>query len=211
MDKTTDTADLAAGEPMSSPPAPDQSDDALVGAVLAGDEAAFKLLFERHRRRLAHIAGHFFRRREQVEEIVQESFAKVYFSLGDYKGAHEASFITWISRITVNACYDELRRARRRPESPISDLTQDEISWLDSRLHAEGPAADLENTALVRDLTEKLLARLGPEDRMVLTLLNAEDLSAAEIARLMGWSVAKVKVRAHRARAALRRALRKYL
>jgi RNA polymerase sigma-70 factor (ECF subfamily) len=72
-------------------------------------------------------------------------------------------------------------------------------------------AGDAESVAVSRDLAAKLLARLSPEDRLVLVMLDAEGMSAAEIAGLLGWSVSKVKVRAHRARASLRRVLGKFL
>ena len=187
------------------------TDDALVVAVCEGNEEAFEQLFERHRRRVAGIASRFFNRREQIEEVIQESFTKAYFALGDYSGAHASSFIAWLSQITINVCYDELRRAQRRPESPMSSITEDEVHQLNSQLHAPGAEGDIESTIVSRDLAGKLLARLEPDDRLVLTLLDAEGLSVAEIAELTGWSVSKVKVRAHRARTALRRILRKFL
>ena len=73
------------------------------------------------------------------------------------------------------------------------------------------PASDVERTAVSRDLAEKLLARLSPDDRMVLTLLDVEGFSVAEIAETTNWSVSKVKVRAHRARVHLRKVLRRLL
>lgn len=189
----------------------DLTDDELVAAVAAGDETAFEALFNRHRLQVGRVAGRFFHRREQVEEIVQESFAKAYFALKDYAGGRENSFIAWLTRIAVNICYDELKRAKRQPATTSSDLSEAETRWLESNSRAEGPASDVEAATISRDFADKLLAHLKPEDRMVLTLLNAEELSVAEIAAATGWSTAKVKVRAHRARSTLRRVLRKLL
>src|SRR2546430_14107767 len=73
------------------------------------------------------------------------------------------------------------------------------------------PIWDIESGLVSRDLAVKLLARLSAEDRLVLTLLDVEGFSVAEIAEMTSWSVSKVKVRAHRARAHLRRVLRRYL
>ena len=187
------------------------SDNELVASVLGGDETAFEELFKRHRINVGRVAGRFFRNREQVEEIVQESFTKAYFALKDYTGLNEKSFAAWLMRITVNTCYDELRRARRQPEIARSSLGESEMAWLESRLKATDSAPDIESVSITRDLANKLLARLEPEDRLVLTLLNGEELSVAETAELTGWSAAKVKVRAHRARLALRKVLRKLL
>ncbi|HEX8068556.1 MAG TPA: sigma-70 family RNA polymerase sigma factor [Pyrinomonadaceae bacterium] len=192
-------------------PTGEPTDDALVAATRAGDADAFAQLFERHRRRVARIASRFFARPEQIEEIVQESFTKAYFALADFAGAHAASFAAWLAQIAVNVCYDELRRHARRAEQGLEDLSAGEARALHERLHAAAPGADVENALVARDLAAKLLARLSAEDRLVLTLLDAEGLSVAEIARLTGWSVPKVKVRAHRARAHLRGLLRKYL
>ena len=185
-------------------------DDELVAAVRSGDEAAFALLFERHRRSVTRLAYRFFYHREQVEDIVQESFANAYFALGAYRGGQERSFIAWLSRITVRACYDALRRSRRA-ESVISELNQEEEGLLAEKLRDVGKGSDIESAAISRDLATKLLQRLEPDDRIVLTLLSIGDLSVAETAELTGWSVSKVKMRAHRARRALRRVLHRFV
>jgi RNA polymerase sigma-70 factor (ECF subfamily) len=185
------------------------TDDALVAAAGAGDEVAFEHLFERHRRQVGRIAGRFFPQRDQVEEIIQETFTKAYFALGTYHGTHEASFRAWLTQIAVNTCYDQLRRARRRPEQALSEINEGEGRDLGTRLRA--PRGDVEGALISRDLAVKLLARLSPDDRMVLTLLDVEGFSVAEIAALTSWSVSKVKVRAHRARAHLRRVLKRFL
>jgi RNA polymerase sigma-70 factor (ECF subfamily) len=190
-------------------PSAEWTDDALVAAAGAGDEAAFEQLFERHRRQVARIAGRFFSQREQIEEIIQDSFTKAYFALSTYHGTHEASFKAWLTQITVNTCYDQLRRARRRPEHAVEDFDDNEAHKFAEQLR--GAASDVESALVSRDLAGKLLARLSPDDRLVLTLLDVEGFSVAEIAELTKWSVSKVKVRAHRARAHLRRVVKRFL
>jgi RNA polymerase sigma-70 factor (ECF subfamily) len=194
------------------PPHDEPTDDALVKSVRAGDESAFETLFERHRARVARVAARFFPRREAVEEIVQETFVKAYFALDSYAGAHASSFPAWLTQIAVNTAYDELRRARRRPQHAEQSLTEDDARQFGSRLDSiVASGTDIESELVSRDLASKLLARLSAEDQLVLTLLDAEGLSVAEIAALTGWSASKVKVRAHRARASLRKVLRRYL
>ena len=185
------------------------TDDALVAAAGSGDEGAFEQLFERHRRQVARIAGRFFPQREQIEEIIQDSFTKAYFALGSYHGTHAASFKAWLTQIAVNSCYDQLRRARRRPEQSFGDLNDKES--YDATIQLRAARSDVESALVSRDLALKLLARLNPDDRMVLTLLDVEGFSVAEIAELTNWSISKVKVRAHRARAHLRRVLGRFL
>jgi RNA polymerase sigma-70 factor (ECF subfamily) len=190
-------------------PADEPTDDALVAAAAAGDEAAFERLFNRHRRQVARIAGRFFSQRDQVDEIIQDAFTKVYFALHTYHGTHEASFKAWLAQISVNACYDQLRRVRRRPEQALGELSENESQDLTSQLR--GARSDIEGALVSRDLALKLLTRLSPDDQLVLTLLDVEGFSVAEIGEMTGWSISKVKVRAHRARAHLRRIMRKFL
>lgn len=184
-----------------------RSDDGLVSAVLAGDETAFARLFERHKRLVAHIAFRFFRRHSEVEEIVQESFAEAYCSLSSFQGGHEKAFAAWLARITVHTCYRELRRKGRRSETAMSDLSEQEADYLSRCLADDSP---IERELVSRDLALKLLDQLRPDDRLALTLLHLEELSIAETAAATGWSVPKVKMRAHRARAALQKALKKF-
>jgi RNA polymerase sigma-70 factor (ECF subfamily) len=205
MDETVDNFDLGAVKQRAALEATDES---LAEMAWAGDERAFEQIFERHRRRVARIAGRFFNRQEKVEEVVQEVFTKLYFALGDYSVRRGASFAAWLSRITINACYDHLRRARRRPESALDRITEDEAAQLKSRAFE---TRDAETSLISRDLADKLLSRLSAEDRLVLTLLAVEEMPVTDISEVTGWSVSKVKVRAHRARAALRRVLGEFL
>ncbi len=187
-------------------------DSELVARVRAGEEEAFEELFKRHRRRVALIASRFFRHREEIEEIVQESFTKAFFALPEFSNQQDGSFASWLARIAFNTCYDELRRIKRRPESALSNVTEEEAAWLKERVRADGAGGyDIESTAVARDLAEKLLSRLSPEDRLVLLMLDVEGMSVSDIAKTNKWSDSKVKVRAHRARESLRRVLRKFL
>ena len=200
-----ETADISGHAPTREPELPDAE---LAARARDGDEPAFEELFLRHRRRVALIAARFFRERHQIEEVVQESFTKAFFALGEFTNRRDASFAAWLARISFNACYDELRRQKRRPEGALSELTEEEAERLRERLRG---APHAEDAAVSRDLASKLLARLSPEDRLVLVMLDVEGLSVAEIAGLNGWTASKVKVRAHRARAHLRRVLERFL
>jgi len=209
MEQWTDITGFATATAL-EPVTHEAVDDELVAAARTGDEAAFELLFERHKRSVTRLAYRFFHRREQVEDIVQEAFANAYFALGDYRGGQERSFIAWLLRIAVRACYDALRRSRRT-ESVMSELNQEEERLLTEKLRDVGKGSDVEGTAISRDLAAKLLQRLEPDDRMVLTLLNVADLSVAETAELTGWSASKVKMKAHRARKSLQRVLGRFV
>lgn len=208
MDQCTNISGFAAVAARESV-AIEPSDDELVRAVLAGDERAFAVIFERHRRLVTRLAYRFFYRREQVEDIVQDSFTNAYFALNAYRGGHEKSFMAWLSRITVRVSYDALRRSKRT-ESMLSELSPEEEALLAEKLRDSG-RGDVESVAISRDLAAKLLDRLEPDDRLVLTLLNIADLTVTETSEFTGWSVPKVKMRAHRARKALQRVLHRFV
>src|SRR5215212_593210 len=129
MDEMTDSSEPALAPPQADSAAVsalEPSDLALVNEARAGDEAAFEELFNRHRRRVSLIASRFFRQREQIEEIVQESFTKAYFALSYFSNTQDNSFAAWLARISFNTCYDELRRLKRRPESLLGDISEEE-------------------------------------------------------------------------------------
>lgn len=186
-----------------------RSDQQLVELVLAGDGSAFEQIFDRHKRMVAVVAGRYFRSPEQIEEIIQISFVKAFMELAKFRGVHDLSLASWLARITANASFDVLRNNRRRPEDLCCDLTEGEAETLVE--FAAGDVRAAENELLDRDLAEKLLARVGEEDRALLQMLYAEEMSVAEIAEVTGWSQSKVKIKAWRARNAMRRVLGKFL
>jgi RNA polymerase sigma-70 factor (ECF subfamily) len=110
-------------------------------------------------------------------------------------------------RLTVRTCYDFLRRHQRNRESAFSDLTEPENDWLER--FVTQPEAVSENADAARLLVARVLERLSPPARLIITLLEIEDRSVKEIAALTGWSVPLVKVRAFRARAEMRKILTK--
>jgi RNA polymerase sigma-70 factor (ECF subfamily) len=178
------------------------TDDELVKLVLAGDEAAFACVFERYRKLVVHLVGRFFRQRQEIEDITQQAFTKIYFALKDFRGGHEKSFSSWASRLTINACYDELRRRGRRAENLFSEFTDEERHCFEQIATENAPNA--ENSLVTRDLAEKVLSRLDAKERLALTLLHGEDFSVAEVANIVGWSESNVKTRLFRCRNNLR-------
>jgi RNA polymerase sigma-70 factor (ECF subfamily) len=171
----------------------DPAEAQLIRATLAGDEEAFAALVQRHQGRVFRLAGRFFRQRQDVEEVAQETFLRAWLKLGTYSA--RAPFEHWLTRLCLRCAYDRLRRPGASPaKSGSYDELQDPIAAT-----AADPTARIE--------VERLLARLQPADRFLLVLLEAEGWSVAEIAERLGWSRVNVKVRAHRARQRLRRVL----
>lgn len=183
-----------------------RTDAQLVELVLAGDGSAFEDLFDRHKRLVAVIASRYFNTPDQIEEIVQIAFAKTFHQLRNFRGDHEMSFVGWLAKITANSCLDQLRTKRRRNEELAEDIDGFDLAQV---RQARGKGAD----ALFedRDLAEKLLSHVAADDRALLQMLYAEELSISEISERFGWSDSKTKVRAWRAKRRLRRVLKRYL
>ncbi len=159
----------------------------LIAACRRGDEEAFARLVRRHERRVFRLAGRFFRQREEVEDVAQQTFLTVWQKLDTYRA--KAPFEHWLTRVCLNCCYERLRKK----QPPLEPLHEDDATSLSQ------PTARLE--------VERLLRVLPATDRFILLLLHGEGWSVAEIAERLGWSRANVKVRAHRARKKLRQLL----
>ena len=187
----------------------EKSDSQLVELVLIGEETAFENLFERYKRLVGAIAGRYFQRPEQIEEIIQISFAKVYFDLKTFRGDYNFSFASWIGKITTNACLDALRSQKRKPENLWCEFSEAETEILFA--DAANSEKTTEISLVERDLAEKLLSKLSAEDRAILQMLDAEEMSVREVSEITGWSNSKIKGRAVRARNTLRKILRKFL
>lgn len=183
----------------------EKSDSELISEVLGGNPASFEPIVLRYQPRLFAMARRYSRREDEVQDLVQEILLKAFQKLASYRA--EAPFEHWLMRLAIRTCYDFLRAHRRNRESMIADLAEDEQDWLD-RFAASPAGADVDGDA-ARALVAKLLDRLSPPARLVITLLEIEDRSVKEVAELTGWSVPVVKIRAFRARAEMRRHLKR--
>jgi RNA polymerase sigma-70 factor (ECF subfamily) len=176
-----------------------------------GDEDAFAEIVRRYSPRVFRFASRFFRQRSLVEEAAQEVFLKAFTQLGSYEG--RGSMEGWLTRITTNTCLNILRSAKRRPELTVSDLTEDENTWLDSKLAdvATERHQSHERSIVAADLAARVLETMSPDDQLVLTMIDGEDAPVKEVAAVTGWSESKVKVQAFRARRKMREAVEKLL
>ena len=174
------------------------TDSQLVADVLAGDERAFEQIFERYKRIVARTVGRFFRDRSDIEEFVQQTFTKVYLSLGKFKGSESDSLAAWITRVSINVCYDEFRRRQRKAENLTASLSDDETGHLEMMI--DGRAASAEDSAVRSQLAEKILASLSPKDRIAVTMVYSEDYTLDETANALGISASSLKSRLFRCR-----------
>jgi RNA polymerase sigma-70 factor, ECF subfamily len=177
----------------------------LIAAVLKGDAASFEPLVQKYSPRVFATARRYARRESEIEDIAQEVWLKAFSKLASFRG--EAPFEHWLMRMTVRTCYDFLRGHQRNRESSFSELSEPETDWLERFVADPGSAAEDGDAAKL--LVGRILDKLSPPARLVITLLEIEDRSVKEIAELTGWSVPLVKVRAFRARGEMRKILSK--
>lgn len=179
------------------------SDDGLVELVLNGDETAFANIFEKYKHHVTRTVGRFFNQRSDVEEHVQQTFVKAYTSLGRYRGGVEHSFAAWITRITINICYDEFRRRQRRGQSLFTEMTTEEVDYVETI--ADGRERTPEQKLQAADLASRVLSSLDPMDRVAMTLVYTEDRSLDEVSGSLGISVSNLKSRLFRCRNQIRK------
>jgi RNA polymerase sigma factor (sigma-70 family) len=142
------------------------------------------------------------------EDLAQEVFMKVFAHIEQYRDA--VPFEHWVSRISLTTCIDQLRAQKRRPELRWTDLSETEAAVLEGAMSTEFEADRLQALA-ARELVNKLLDCLNSEDRLVITLLDLEQRTVAEISQITGWNRTVIKVRAFRARRKLKKYLTKLL
>ncbi|HSI63133.1 MAG TPA: RNA polymerase sigma factor [Candidatus Saccharimonadia bacterium] len=189
---------------MSVPPvsSPDLSD--LVARVRdVRCESSARTLVERLYPLVLRIVRAHLPRRSSEEDLTQEVFMKMFARIEQWRA--QMPFEHWVSRVAVTTCLDALRHQKRRPELRWADLSENEAEMLDHVLHDEADT-EVGDALGARELAHKLLETLNPADRLVLTMMDMEGRSVADVQTATGWSGTLVKVRAFRARRKLRKA-----
>ena len=181
---------------------------ACVKRVLQQDEDAARQLVQHLYPLVLKLVRAHLPQRTAEEDLLQTVFMKIFANLDKYAGAVPLGH--WVSRITINTCINHLKAERVRPELRWSDL-DDKQQFIVESLAATGEELQPADSLASRDLLERLLSHLNPVDRLLVTLLHMEGHSGQEVARMMGWSHARVRVRSFRARQKLRRHFKKLL
>ena len=171
--------------------------DSLLAAARNGDESAWRELVDSLYPLVAGTIRNHLRREADRDDVAQEVFVRIFANLGQYAGRQP--FDHWVSRITLNACRDWLRRIAARPLTNYSDLTDDEREILQRTLASDAPSPD-ESPAMLNDLLDRMIATLAPREQIVIRLLDLEQQSVQDVCNHTGWGASKVKVTAMRAR-----------
>jgi len=172
-------------------------DRELVRRAQANDKEAYEELIKRHQQRVFAVAAGILRRHEDIEDIAQQVFVKAYFSLKRFDG--RAAFSTWLHRITLNECWDLLRKKKVRPLLYESDLSEEQAQRVASS-ESDGEGPDIRQRLENRQRVERLLEGLEERDKLMLILKEVEGFSIEEIADVLELNANTVKVRLFRAR-----------
>lgn len=189
---------MAAAKGRVSKPAAGADDRELVRRAQAEDQEAYEELVRRHQHRVFAVAGGILRKRADVEDVAQQVFVKAYFSLKRFD--QRAAFSTWLYKITVNECWDLLRKKKVRPLVYESDLSEEQARQILTSEAKGSTGPDISERLEARQRVERLLEGLDERDRLMLVLKEVEGFSIQEIAEVLDLNANTVKVRLFRAR-----------
>ena len=162
-----------------------------------GEDAAYNQLIQAYRKRILGTIGRLIGKPEDVEDVAQEVFVRLYFSLDQLR--EPEMFEPWLHRLTVNSAYDYLRKQKRRPESRMSDLSEQQVIMADA-VASGTQRIEEDRRGQVRELVNSLLSEVSEEDRLLLTLKEVEGLSLKELEKIYKVNENALKVRLFRAR-----------
>jgi RNA polymerase sigma-70 factor (ECF subfamily) len=184
-------------------------DRELVRQAKDGDKEAFESLVRRHQSRVFAVAGGILRNREDVEDIAQQVFLKAYFSLKRFD--QRAAFSTWLYKITLNECWDLLRKRKVRPLVLEVDLSEEQARQYQAAEEVADGRPDASDRLAARERVEQLLECLEERDRTMLVLKEVQGFSVEEIAEVLELNANTVKVRLFRARQRIAESVRRRL
>ncbi len=170
----------------------------LVRRAQAGDEAAFRDIVERYQSKVFSIIHGIVRQRNDVEDIAQQVFSNVYFSLRNFD--FRSSLITWIYKIAVNECFDYLRKKKVRKLVYESDMSEDESRRVENIDPAAGRPAGADVSLARRDYLVKLMDKVSDEEKQLLILKEVEGYSVEELSDMLNMNENTIKVKLFRAR-----------
>jgi RNA polymerase sigma-70 factor (ECF subfamily) len=169
----------------------------LIKKAQDGDAAAFNQVVMAYRRKTLGTISRLIGRPEDVEDVAQEVFLRLYFSLDQLRTPE--GFEAWLYRLTVNAAYDHLRKHRRRAETRVADLSEQQMMMADAAASTTVDRDEIRKRQ-VRETVEELLSSVSTEDRLLLTLKEVEGLSLKDLEQVYGANENALKVRLFRAR-----------
>lgn len=173
-------------------------ESALIQRAMGGDAASFNTLMEAHERRMYAVALRMCGNHEDAQDCLQEAMLRIYRAISGFKA--QSSFSTWVYRITMNACLDELRKRKSRPNTSLDGLLDTGWSPVDGGESPEGHAMRRE----MRRMLQRYIGELPEDMRAAVVLRDVEGYSYEEIAGILEANVGTIKSRISRGRERLR-------
>jgi RNA polymerase sigma-70 factor (ECF subfamily) len=173
-------------------------DRELVRRAQKGSQEAYEVLIQRHQHRVFAVARGIVKRQEDVEDISQQVFVKAYFSLKRFD--QRAAFSTWLYKITVNECWDLLRKRKVRPLVYEADLSEEQTREYSATENLQASGPDAAERLAAKEEISRLLSHLEERDRLMLIMKEVEGFSVEEIGDVLDLNANTVKVRLFRAR-----------
>jgi RNA polymerase sigma-70 factor (ECF subfamily) len=169
--------------------------------VRQGDDAAIRALITHMYPLVCKIVRANLPRRGSEEDEMQVVLTKVFRSIDQFEG--RVPFNHWVSRIAVNSCLNSIRYEKSRPELRMADLGEDEAAVVQN-LAADDGTLDASLGLAARDLVQRLVACLGPKDRLLVRLVYLENMSLQDASEATGWSASAIAMRLSRAKVKMR-------
>jgi len=182
----------------------------MVGRCQKGDSLAFEELVRKYQQTVFNLAYHYLGSRNEIEDVAQKIFTKIYFSLPKFDSRRP--FFPWLYRIAINQCYDELRRIRRQKTHTFSELSLEETSSIEKLISQnEVPQPSDESRQEMQALMQKMLNQLPNQQRLAIVLRDFEVVPYSQIAETLKCTEQAARLKVFRARARLKILIEKAL
>lgn len=179
---------------------------AIIERCKRGDLGAFNELVKKYEKQVYNFAYRLTGNYDDANDIAQEAFLRVYNAIGSFRG--DASFTTWLFRITTNVFLDERKRARAHPHTSLDEHVELEESRVSRQIEDSAPTPDVVMEGKERgQILQDAIRSLPEYQRTVVTLYHTQQKSYEEIAEIMDQPIGTVKSRLNRARLALKEKL----
>ena len=185
-------------------------DRKLVAQCREGDPLAFEELVHKYQQTVLNLAYHYMGYRNEVEDVAQQIFTKVYFALPKFDDRRP--FFPWLYRIALNQCYDELRRIRRQKIHTFSELSLEDVSSIENLISQSevSPVPDEERQEL-HGLLYRVLDKLPEQQRLAIVLRDLEAIPYEKMAEILKCTEQAARLKVFRARARLKTLMEKAL
>ena len=182
----------------------------LVARCQKGNQAAFEELVRKYQKTVLNLVYHYIGHRNEVEDVAQKIFTKIYFSL--HKFDLRRPFFPWLYRIAINQCYDELRHIRRRKVHTFSELSIEDTGSVEN-LIAQNDVSHYsgEDLSEMRALLHRVLDQLPDKQRLAIVLRDMEGIPYTKMAEILQCSEQAARLKVFRARAQLKKLMEKAL